>query len=141
MVQVLVELARRDHCALDCCVVVILSHGCQVKLPTSTGAERPGRSPIPSGVQDALGFVGRAVGSYLSPAVFLGAIRPSEEMDTPPGRGREETNSAPSSQPGFCSESGTAPGSSRFLPRSCIVPGTLLWVGCRDTGTHSRLGH
>ncbi|XP_026965897.1 caspase-9 isoform X2 [Sagmatias obliquidens] len=29
MVQALVELARRDHSALDCCVVVILSHGCQ----------------------------------------------------------------------------------------------------------------
>ncbi|XP_010343868.1 caspase-9 isoform X4 [Saimiri boliviensis] len=25
----LLELARRDHSALDCCVVVILSHGCQ----------------------------------------------------------------------------------------------------------------
>lgn len=30
MVQALVELARQDHGALDCCVVVILSHGCQV---------------------------------------------------------------------------------------------------------------
>ncbi|XP_007459353.1 PREDICTED: caspase-9 isoform X3 [Lipotes vexillifer] len=29
MVQALVELAQRDHSALDCCVVVILSHGCQ----------------------------------------------------------------------------------------------------------------
>ncbi|XP_014639374.1 PREDICTED: caspase-9 isoform X2 [Ceratotherium simum simum] len=29
MVQALTELARRDHGALDCCVVVILSHGCQ----------------------------------------------------------------------------------------------------------------
>ncbi|KAB0402241.1 hypothetical protein E2I00_013706 [Balaenoptera physalus] len=29
MVQALGELARRDHSALDCCVVVILSHGCQ----------------------------------------------------------------------------------------------------------------
>ncbi|KAK1340470.1 hypothetical protein QTO34_019040 [Cnephaeus nilssonii] len=29
MVQALAELARRDHGALDCCVVVILSHGCQ----------------------------------------------------------------------------------------------------------------
>ncbi|XP_033623211.1 caspase-9 [Fukomys damarensis] len=29
MVQALVELARQDHHALDCCVVVILSHGCQ----------------------------------------------------------------------------------------------------------------
>ncbi|XP_067577418.1 caspase-9 isoform X4 [Pseudorca crassidens] len=29
MVQALVELARQDHSALDCCVVVILSHGCQ----------------------------------------------------------------------------------------------------------------
>uniref|UniRef100_A0A8D1KFA4 Caspase-9 n=1 Tax=Sus scrofa TaxID=9823 RepID=A0A8D1KFA4_PIG len=29
MVQALVELARRDHGALDCCVVVVLSHGCQ----------------------------------------------------------------------------------------------------------------
>uniref|UniRef100_A0A8C5VRT5 Caspase-9 n=1 Tax=Microcebus murinus TaxID=30608 RepID=A0A8C5VRT5_MICMU len=29
MVLALVELARRDHSALDCCVVVILSHGCQ----------------------------------------------------------------------------------------------------------------
>ena len=30
MVSELQELARRDHGALDCCVVVILSHGCQV---------------------------------------------------------------------------------------------------------------
>ncbi|XP_048206243.1 caspase-9 [Perognathus longimembris pacificus] len=29
MVQALMELAQRDHRALDCCVVVILSHGCQ----------------------------------------------------------------------------------------------------------------
>ncbi|XP_061040898.1 caspase-9 isoform X2 [Eubalaena glacialis] len=29
MVQALLELARWDHSALDCCVVVILSHGCQ----------------------------------------------------------------------------------------------------------------
>ncbi|XP_037684380.1 caspase-9 isoform X2 [Choloepus didactylus] len=29
MVQALMELARRDHGSLDCCVVVILSHGCQ----------------------------------------------------------------------------------------------------------------
>ncbi|XP_023388418.1 caspase-9 [Pteropus vampyrus] len=29
IVQALVELAQRDHGALDCCVVVILSHGCQ----------------------------------------------------------------------------------------------------------------
>ncbi|KAF4018559.1 hypothetical protein G4228_010287 [Cervus hanglu yarkandensis] len=29
MVQALTQLARRDHDALDCCVVVILSHGCQ----------------------------------------------------------------------------------------------------------------
>ncbi|XP_066126470.1 caspase-9 [Saccopteryx bilineata] len=29
MVQALVELSQRDHGALDCCVVVILSHGCQ----------------------------------------------------------------------------------------------------------------
>ncbi|XP_075293612.1 caspase-9 isoform X2 [Opisthocomus hoazin] len=29
MVSELQELARRDHGALDCCVVVILSHGCQ----------------------------------------------------------------------------------------------------------------
>ncbi|XP_047383744.1 caspase-9 [Sciurus carolinensis] len=29
MVQALVQLARRDHRALDCCAVVILSHGCQ----------------------------------------------------------------------------------------------------------------
>ncbi|NXO01989.1 CASP9 protein, partial [Rhinopomastus cyanomelas] len=29
MVSELWELARRDHSALDCCVVVILSHGCQ----------------------------------------------------------------------------------------------------------------
>nr|1JXQ_A Chain A, Caspase-9 [Homo sapiens]1JXQ_B Chain B, Caspase-9 [Homo sapiens]1JXQ_C Chain C, Caspase-9 [Homo sapiens]1JXQ_D Chain D, Caspase-9 [Homo sapiens] len=29
MVLALLELARQDHGALDCCVVVILSHGCQ----------------------------------------------------------------------------------------------------------------
>nr|XP_058922626.1 caspase-9 isoform X3 [Kogia breviceps] len=46
MVQALVELARRDHGALDCCVVVVLSHGCQSRktrglrwppLPLKTG--------------------------------------------------------------------------------------------------------
>lgn len=29
MVQALAELAQRDHHALDCCVVIVLSHGCQ----------------------------------------------------------------------------------------------------------------
>ncbi|XP_005004410.1 caspase-9 isoform X2 [Cavia porcellus] len=29
MLQALAELARQDHQALDCCVVIILSHGCQ----------------------------------------------------------------------------------------------------------------
>uniref|UniRef100_A0A4W2EKP1 Caspase-9 n=1 Tax=Bos indicus x Bos taurus TaxID=30522 RepID=A0A4W2EKP1_BOBOX len=29
MVQALMQLARQDHSALDCCMVVILSHGCQ----------------------------------------------------------------------------------------------------------------
>ncbi|KAM6173463.1 caspase-9 [Erethizon dorsatum] len=29
MVRALAELARRDHHALDCCVVIVLSHGCQ----------------------------------------------------------------------------------------------------------------
>lgn len=37
MVQALVELARRDHGALDCCVVVILSHGCEVGGLSSLG--------------------------------------------------------------------------------------------------------
>nr|XP_044625684.1 caspase-9 isoform X5 [Equus asinus]XP_044625685.1 caspase-9 isoform X6 [Equus asinus] len=46
MLQALGELARRDHGALDCCVVVILSHGCQSRktlgvrwtpLPLKTG--------------------------------------------------------------------------------------------------------
>ncbi|XP_073759407.1 caspase-9 isoform X2 [Callorhinus ursinus] len=46
MVQALVELARRDHSGLDCCVVVVLSHGCQSRktmglrwpaLPLKTG--------------------------------------------------------------------------------------------------------
>ncbi|XP_047583739.1 caspase-9 isoform X3 [Lutra lutra] len=38
MVQALVELARRDHSALDCCVVVILSHGCQASHRQFPGA-------------------------------------------------------------------------------------------------------
>ncbi|XP_026916147.1 caspase-9 isoform X1 [Acinonyx jubatus] len=38
MVQVLVELAQRDHGALDCCVVVILSHGCQASHRQFPGA-------------------------------------------------------------------------------------------------------
>ncbi|XP_023578354.1 caspase-9 [Octodon degus] len=29
MVQALAELAQRDHHALDCCAVIVLSHGCQ----------------------------------------------------------------------------------------------------------------
>ncbi|XP_045630651.1 caspase-9 isoform X2 [Ursus americanus] len=38
MVQALVELARRDHGALDCCVVVVLSHGCQASHRQFPGA-------------------------------------------------------------------------------------------------------
>nr|XP_019608690.1 PREDICTED: caspase-9 isoform X1 [Rhinolophus sinicus] len=38
MVQALVELARRDHGALDCCVVVILSHGCEASHRQFPGA-------------------------------------------------------------------------------------------------------
>ncbi|VFV28998.1 caspase-9-partial [Lynx pardinus] len=38
MVQALVELARRDHGALGCCVVVILSHGCQASHRQFPGA-------------------------------------------------------------------------------------------------------
>ncbi|XP_045878021.1 caspase-9 isoform X2 [Meles meles] len=38
MVQALVELARRDHSALDCCVVVVLSHGCQASHRQFPGA-------------------------------------------------------------------------------------------------------
>ncbi|XP_037355073.1 caspase-9 isoform X5 [Talpa occidentalis] len=46
MNRALVELAKQDHSALDCCVVVILSHGCESRktmgfqwppLPTKTG--------------------------------------------------------------------------------------------------------
>lgn len=32
MVLELLKLSRQDHSALDCCIVVILSHGCQVGL-------------------------------------------------------------------------------------------------------------
>ncbi|KAM4871840.1 caspase-9 [Thomomys bottae] len=38
MVQALMELAQRDHRALDCCVVVILSHGCQASHRQFPGA-------------------------------------------------------------------------------------------------------
>ncbi|XP_038513759.1 caspase-9 isoform X2 [Canis aureus] len=38
MVQALVELARRDHSALDCCVVVVLSHGCEASHRQFPGA-------------------------------------------------------------------------------------------------------
>ncbi|XP_034875622.1 caspase-9 isoform X1 [Mirounga leonina] len=38
MVQALVELARRDHSGLDCCVVVVLSHGCQASHRQFPGA-------------------------------------------------------------------------------------------------------
>ncbi|XP_042638233.1 caspase-9 [Orycteropus afer afer] len=38
MLQVLVGLARRDHGTLDCCVVVILSHGCQASHRQFPGA-------------------------------------------------------------------------------------------------------
>uniref|UniRef100_G3TFT0 Caspase-9 n=1 Tax=Loxodonta africana TaxID=9785 RepID=G3TFT0_LOXAF len=38
MFLALVELAQRDHGALDCCVVVILSHGCQVSHRQFPGA-------------------------------------------------------------------------------------------------------
>ncbi|XP_032970813.1 caspase-9 isoform X2 [Rhinolophus ferrumequinum] len=38
MVQALLELARRDHGALDCCVVVILSHGCEASHRQFPGA-------------------------------------------------------------------------------------------------------
>lgn len=54
MVQALMELAQRDHGALDCCVVVILSHGCQV-----------GASASRAGCWSArrlLGFITRVLG-------------------------------------------------------------------------------
>ncbi|XP_060040074.1 caspase-9, partial [Erinaceus europaeus] len=38
MGQALVQLARRDHSALDCCVVAILSHGCQASHRQFPGA-------------------------------------------------------------------------------------------------------
>lgn len=38
MVRELQKLAQQDHRALDCCVVVILSHGCQVGSPVSPSA-------------------------------------------------------------------------------------------------------
>jgi len=38
MVQALEELARRDHSGLDCCVVVVLSHGCQASHRQFPGA-------------------------------------------------------------------------------------------------------
>ncbi|XP_029805248.1 caspase-9 [Suricata suricatta] len=38
MVEALVELAQQDHGALDCCVVVILSHGCQASHRQFPGA-------------------------------------------------------------------------------------------------------
>ncbi|XP_019495386.1 PREDICTED: caspase-9 isoform X2 [Hipposideros armiger] len=38
MVHALVELARRDHGALDCCVVIILSHGCEASHRQFPGA-------------------------------------------------------------------------------------------------------
>lgn len=51
------ELARQDHSALDCCVVVILSHGCEVGGPSNSGRclgrLRPEaeQSPVPCWVQ------------------------------------------------------------------------------------------
>ncbi|XP_013362877.1 PREDICTED: caspase-9 [Chinchilla lanigera] len=38
MVQALAQLAQRDHHALDCCVVIILSHGCQASHRQFPGA-------------------------------------------------------------------------------------------------------
>ncbi|XP_027964293.1 caspase-9 isoform X2 [Eumetopias jubatus] len=38
MVQAFMELARRDHSGLDCCVVVVLSHGCQASHRQFPGA-------------------------------------------------------------------------------------------------------
>ncbi|KAI5139260.1 Caspase-9 [Manis pentadactyla] len=38
MVQAFVELARQDHSTLDCCVVVILSHGCEASHRQLPGA-------------------------------------------------------------------------------------------------------
>ena len=84
------QLARRDHSALDCCVVVILSHGCQVGGLTFSSRcqegcpERPCRSLVPSYIQDTLAFVGRATGPCPPPAVFSEAIWPSEELGAPP---------------------------------------------------------
>ncbi|XP_049663875.1 caspase-9 isoform X2 [Accipiter gentilis] len=42
MVSELRKLARQDHRALDCCVVVILSHGCQVLSPGGRHREARG---------------------------------------------------------------------------------------------------
>uniref|UniRef100_A0A8C0AQE6 Caspase 9 n=1 Tax=Buteo japonicus TaxID=224669 RepID=A0A8C0AQE6_9AVES len=40
-VRLLRKLAREDHRALDCCVVVILSHGCQVGIYGTDGKTVP----------------------------------------------------------------------------------------------------
>lgn len=85
------ELAQRDHGALDCCVVVILSHGCQVGGLSSLGrclgkaALKAVWEPHPSCVRDTLSFMGRAVQPVQLLLFFLGTIWSSEDLDAPPG--------------------------------------------------------
>lgn len=137
MVLALLELARRDHSALDCCVVVILSHGCQVgSIPLLLGQAlgkvprgRAGAMSLPVS-RTPLALWKGAVGPCPPPVVFLGAMW-FEELAAPfwagrcsweklSGRGRAETRSAHEAPaPRICSEAGTAHILSQLLSLSC----------------------
>lgn len=91
MEQALMELARRDHHTLDCCVVAILSHGCQVDdLGSWWVLGRVGQEAS----QDTAASCGRTLGlcgrssSPCPPAVVSsGAVWLSGELAASPGQG------------------------------------------------------
>lgn len=150
MIQALVELARRDHGALDCCVVVILSHGCEVG-----GLSSLGRCPRKAAARGCAGApflpVSKlVVALWVEPWVvstsccFLGshlALRGVGcsswvgcSWEKPFGRGREETSCSQSSFPRILFRAGTAQKSSQLLPRSCWV---LFWALCHWLGVRT----
>lgn len=141
------ELAQRDHSALDCCVVVILSHGCQVGGLSSLGRclGKAVWEPHSSRVWDTLSFMGRAMGPVyllLFSWVPSGPLRiwmlplgwrGGGFLEEASGRGREQINSAHrASAPGFCSELAQP----IRTPSSCLRPdghgaGPCCWLAVR----------
>lgn len=126
------ELAQRDHSALDCCVVVILSHGCQVGGLSSLGRclGKAVWEPHSSRVWDTLSFMGRAMGPVyllLFSWVPSGPLRiwmlplgwgGGGFLEEASGRGREQINCSQSFCPWILFRASTAHKNSQLLPPS-----------------------